>query len=251
MDKMDNQAFISWSGTASALAKSWHQSMLAKSRCGARFDEEDIRDFLVDLFLERGAADEIFNQENRGKLYNYSLMFLQHNKDSLCHADSIHAGEDEGIDEDRLQCLAIQASAADTLEIAEQREKVSVYLDRLVTIKSNQFSNVLAKIFQVTTRAGRNYSSSSRQEKVHDVIMKAAKEAGMSAAAVKKLAAEIVSRDRRREARGYEVDIAALESLEAMFSLKPKSSTKTTAEQTPPARRRKPPGDPFEMPLSA
>jgi hypothetical protein len=248
MDKMDDQAFISWSGTAGELAMSWHQSMLVKSRCGARFDEEDIRDFLVDLFLERGAADEIFHEKNRGRLYNYSLMFLQHNKDSLCHADSIHADEDEGIDEDRLQCLATQASAVDALELAEQREKVSVYLDRLSALKSNQFSNVLAEIFQVTTRAGRNYSSSSRQEKVHDVIMQAAKEAGMSAAAVKKMAAEIVSRDRRREARGYEVDIAALESLEAMFSLKPK----TTSEKTLPLpERQKPQADLFEMPLAA
>lgn len=249
---MDNSALVRWSESAGALAKSWHKSMLLKSRCGAHFDDEDIRDFLVDLFLERGAADEIFCENNRGRLYNYTLMFLQHNKDGLCHADSIHADEDEGIDEDRLQCLSTSSASADPLELAEhaeQREKVTVYLDRLGALKSNQFSNVLSEVFGVTSRAGRNYTAASRLEKMHDVIMTAAREVGMSAAAVKKLAAEIVCHDRRRAAVGHEVDIAALESLEAMFSLKP-TVTKTIAEKNLPARQ-KPQGDLFEMQLAA
>lgn len=251
-NKMHEQEFISCVQIAATLAKKWHQSMIVKAHGGSGFEQEDIRDFLVDLYLQRGSEDEIFEEKNRGRLYNYTLMFLQHNRDGLRHAESIHAAEDdEGIDEDRLQFLSVaDADPLERLEKIELNEEIGVYADRISAVKSGKFSNVLSEIFQVTTRSGRNYSSASRQEKVHDVIMQAARVRGISAADLKKLAVEIVSKDRRRAAMGHEVDLAALESFEAMFSLKPKATTtKTTLAKNPPAQR-KPQADFFAIPLA-
>ncbi|GAB1394081.1 hypothetical protein MASR1M60_22450 [Rhodocyclaceae bacterium] len=253
-NNLDEQEFFAWSQTASTLAKSWHKSMLIKAHAGARFEQEDIRDFLVDLYLNRGVEDEIFEEKNRGRLYKYSLMFLQHSRDGLRHAESIHAEDDDGIDEDRLQFLSVaDADPLEQLERLELNDEIGVYAERISAVKSDKFSNVLSEIFQVTTRSGRNYTSSSRQEKVHDVIMQAARARGISSADLKKLAVEIVCKDRRRAAMGHEVDLAALESFEAMFSLKPKAkatTTKTTSAKTPPAQQ-KPQGDFFAIPLSA
>jgi len=219
---MNNEMLIEWEKTATKLAKNWYPAMIAKSKGGAWFDESDVRDFLIDLFLNRNGCDEIFEEKNRGRLHNYTLMFLQYNKDVLCYSDSIHT--DDETDEDRRDFLSCEdADPAVVAEEGEFYDEAATYLNRITLIKDEGFSGALADIFGVTTRAGRNYAAASRHEKIYGIIMQAAKSQGLSLAEVRKLALNILNEARTPN----KTDNEALRAFEEMFSLKKTTETKT------------------------
>lgn len=235
---MNEKAMVEWSETAQQLARTWLPSMRANSR-RTRLDEDDIRDFLIDLWLKKGGVGAELEKANRGQLYNYVFVSVGNSRDALSSAYLISElrpagrGEEETMDEDRVAFLSLSehengfddesyqqedddemamlggvgdagASDGDDLDGAEKaklREALDQRLEELAAIRDAGLSSALAEIFGTTDRTGRTFASDVRQEKMLALIVDAAKKRATKPAEVKKLAAEIAAERRKSIAR--------------------------------------------------
>lgn len=235
---MDEKMMVQWSQTAHDLARVWHPSMRSRSR--VRLDEDDIRDFLVDLWLEKGGKGQEFDEENRGQLYNYALLHLGNSRDVLASA-SLMSEMCRGDDEDRLDFLAY--SDDDDLDQADQVDELATIgavqdaggshdldaldqrLEELAAIRDAGLAGALSEVFGVTDRRCRSFSAEIRQEKTLALLVDAARKRGMKPAEVKKLAAEIVAERRKTIARinaaggGGDLSYSEIEAFEEMMGL--------------------------------
>mgnify|MGYP000333051845 CR=1 FL=1 len=226
---MDNGALIEWTKVADDLGRRWCRSLQAKG--AVRLDADDLRGFLVDLWLDRGGKDAMFEAGNRGRLYNYTAMAITRTTDAVMRAGSICRENDDGdeIDEDRLSFLSIaqaddvELDPLDTLlavECESENESVvlSEYIDELDEAENAADADMtLAKLFGVTDRSGRTFSSSIRREKIVPLIMRAARERGMTESDVKRLADEIVQDRRALSKFGIRVNGQELDRFAGMF----------------------------------
>lgn len=250
---MNDKATVEWANTSAELARVWWRAMQNKSL--VKLDEDDIRDFLIDLWIEKGGLGSEFEVSNRGQLYNYTLSHVGRSRDTLLHADSLsdicQSGGDGEFDEDRLGFLSysddgdVEADLdpADMLEKTELREELGDRLEDLAAIRDTGLSGALAEIFGITDRSGRTFAAEIRSEKILALIVDAARKRGMKPAEVKKLAMEIATERRKAIARvnqaGGDVSYAEIAAFEEMIGL---STTATTAKNRLPGakRQRKP-----------
>jgi hypothetical protein len=202
MDEKATEATVQWYETAGRLAKDWFRSMSFKATVS--LDEDDIRDFLVDLWFARGGQGKEFEEKNRGMLYSYCMQHLSHNRDALSKAKSLSdlrpAGRsddgDDDVDEDRLQCLSY-LDDEEAGEEQEQNEELVDLLDDLAAIRAPWLSSSLSEVLGISDRRARALASEARREKILALVIMAAKQQGMKLAVVKKLAAEIAAECRR------------------------------------------------------
>ena len=223
---MDNGAMIEWAKVADDLGRRWCRSLQAKG--AVRLDADDLRGFLVDLWLDRGGEDVMFETGNRGRLYNYTAMTIARTTDAVMRAGSICRENDDGdeIDEDRLSFLsAVQADdedvgldPLDTLLLSVEDENVVRYIDELDEAENAaDADSTLAEVFGVTARSGRTFSGLIRREKIVPLIMRAARERGMTESDVKRLADEIVQHRRALSKAGVRVNGQELDRFAGMF----------------------------------
>lgn len=247
---MDEKMMVQWSQTAHDLARVWHPSMRSRSR--VRLDEDDIRDFLIYLWLEKGGKGQEFDEENRGQLYNYALLHLGNSRDVLASA-SLMSEMCRGDDEDRLDFLAY--SDDDDLDQADQVDELATIgavqdaggshdldaldqrLEELAAIRDAGLAGALSEVFGVTDRRCRSFSAEIREEKTLALLVDAARKRGMKPAEVKKLAAEIVAERRKTIARinaaGGDLSYSEIEAFEELMGLvKPTPSTPTPTAKT-------------------
>lgn len=258
---MDEKAMVEWSETAQELARVWFPSMRSRSR--VKLDEDDIRDFLIDLWIGKGGEAPEFEEVNRGQLYSYALTTLGRSRDTLKHADPLSdvrqagRGEDEAFEEDRLGFLSYSEDEDDGLdpaariEKAELREAIGERLEELAAIRDMGLSVALAEIFGVTDRRGRSFASEVRREKMLALIVDAARERGMKASEVKKLAVEIAKERRQRiecrqhgDKAGYD-EIEAFEEMMGLTKPAGEAATIATTEKTCLQRRKSAPAMPM------
>lgn len=226
---MDEKATVEWSKIAQELAQAWCRSMQSRSR--VRLDEDDIRDFLIDLWLEKEGKGKEFDQANRGQLYNYTLLHLGNSRDahrSACLLSEMCQGEDEEIDQDRLDFLSYSDDGDfDNFDRqdADDADDLEARLEELAAIRDSGLAGALSEIFGVSDRRGRSFSSEIRSEKVRALLFDAASKRGVGAAEVKKLAAEIVAERRETIARvnsaGGDLSYSDVDAFEEMVGLKP------------------------------
>lgn len=245
---MNHETTVEWASTAAELARAWWRAMQNKSR--VKLDEDDIRDFLIDLWIEKGGQGSEFEASNRGQLYSYTLASVGHSRDTLPHADSLsdicQSRGDGEFDEDRLGFLSYSDDGnvdadldpADMLEKAEIREALGGRIEELAAIRDMGLSGALAKIFGTTDRRGRSFASKVRSEKMLALIVDAAKKRGLKLPEVKNLAAKIAMERRKSIARinaaGGDVGYADIEAFEEMMGLVKPGSTATTAKSRLP-----------------
>lgn len=231
---MNDAEMVKWAKMADDLGRRWCRSLQAKG--AVRLDADDLRGFLVDLWLDRGGKDVMFKAENRGRLYNYTAMTIARTTDAVMRAGSICRENDDSdqIGEDRLSFLsAVQADdedvgldPLDTLLLSIEDENVVRYIDELDEAENAaDADSTLAELFGVTARSGRTFSGSIRREKIVPLIMRAARERGLTELDVKRLADKIV-RDRRALSKaGVRVNGQELDRFAGMFCTpKPKTS---------------------------
>lgn len=248
---MNEKATVEWANTAAELARIWCRAMQNKSR--VKLDEDDIRDFLIDLWIEKGGQGSEFEVSNRGQLYNYTLSHLGHSRDTLPHAASLSdicqsRGDDE-FDEDRLDFLSysddedVEADLdpAEMLEKAELREELGDRLEDLAAIRDTGLSVALAEIFGISDRRGRSFAAEVRGEKILALVVEVARWRDLKPAEVKDLAAEIAAERRntidRINAAGGDASYTEIEAFEEMMGIaKPITRTPTTR----PAKNRLP-----------
>lgn len=249
---MDEKMMVQWSQTAHDLARVWHPSMRSRSR--VRLDEDDIRDFLIDLWLEKGGKGQEFDEENRGQLYNYVLASVGNSRDVLASASLMSEmcrGDDEEIDEDRFDFLSYsdnddQADQVDELATigaaqdagdSDDLDALDQRLEELAALRDSGLSGALAEVFGVSDRRCRSFSAEIREEKTLALLVDAARKRGMKPAEVKKLAAEIVAERRKTIARinsaGGDLSYSEIEAFEELMGLvKPSPSTPTPTAKT-------------------
>lgn len=235
---MDEKAMVAWSEIAQKLARRWLASMRASSR--ARIDEDDIRDFLIDLWLEKGGRGPEFEAQNRGVLHNYTALHVGNSRDAMGCAWLLSemgtaGGDDEAIHEDRfgfLSCFdngfddepcpadqqadgdemamlgvgnAGASNGDDVLDVdaakAGLREALDQRLEELAAIRDAGLSGALAEIFGTTDRSGRTFASEVRSEKMLALLNDSARKRGKGEVEVKRLAAEIATERRKTVAR--------------------------------------------------
>lgn len=225
---MDNNVFAKWYETAGQLGRMWAGPMTFKH--GVSVEADDIRDLLVDFWLERGGVGEEFEERNRGRLYMYVVACISHSakKDAVDRAISIHDIIGDG-EEDRLAALG-HVNEED--EAAEEPPQLAEAVEMLRAIRSERLSGVLAEIFDVTDRSGRNFAAEIRREKVRSLIMQAARGRGLTQAQVAKLAAEIARMERAKPGAKME----EIDAFEALFSAMPSARLEKTRLQ--PAKKR-------------
>jgi hypothetical protein len=236
---MNDAAMIEWAKVADDLGRRWCRSLQARG--AVRLDADDLRGFLIDLWLDRGGKDAMFEAGNRGRLYNYAAMTIARTTDAVMRAGSICRENDDGeIDEDRLSFLSraqadddddVGLDPLDTLlagEYESENESVvlSGYIDELDEAEgAADADSVLAELFGVTDRSGRTFSGSMRREKIVPLIMRAARARGMTESDVKRLADRIVQDRRALSKAGARVNGQELDRFAGMFCApKPKTS---------------------------
>lgn len=232
---MDNGAMIEWTKVADDLGRRWCRSLQAKG--AVRLDADDLRGFLVDLWLDRGGKDAMFEAGNRGRLYNYTAMTIARTTDAVMRAGSICRENDDGdeIDEDRFSFLSdVQADEDDVgldpldtiLSSENETAALSGYIDELDEAENAAAADsTLAEIFGVTARSGRTFSGSIRREKIVPLIMRAARECGMTESDVKRFADKIVQDRRALSKAGVRVNGQELDRFAGMFCrAEPKTS---------------------------
>lgn len=261
---MDEKMMVQWSQTAQELARVWFPSMRSRSR--VRLVEEDIRDFLIDLWLEKGGQGPEFDEANRGQLYNYVLLHVGNSRDVLasaslmsemCCASGSGHGENDEIDEDRFDFLAHsddddQADEVDELATiravqdagdSDDLDALDQRLEELAALRDSGLSGAFAEIFGVSDRRGRMIAAEIRSEKALDLIVDAARRRGMKPAEVKKLAAEISAERRKSIARinaaggGGDISYSEIEAFEEMMGLE-KAKPTTPAPTATTAKNR-------------
>lgn len=259
---MDEKAAAIWLKIAQDLARVWQHSMRAKSR--ARLGEDDIRDFLIDLWLKKGGKGPEFEERNRGQLHNYTALHVGNGRDAMGGAHLLSemgtaGGDDEATDEDRFGFLSCAddefdddtpqaddelgdagASASEGGDLVDDaakaglREALDQRLEELSAIRDSGLSGALAEIFGTTDRRGRTFASEVRSEKMRALIVDAVRKRGMKPAEVKKLAAEIAAERRKTIARinaaGGDLSYSEIEAFEEMMGLvKPITTPAPTA----------------------
>lgn len=253
---MDEKATIQWFKTASKLAKTWAQSMSYKSV--VKVDEDDVRDFLVDLWFGRGGLGAEFEEQNRGQLYAYALSNLGRSRDVLKHAGSVSdvrpggCGHDDEVDEDRLAFFSYpdEDGGADDdplakIERARTSDELGDRIEELDAIRDEGLSGALAEIFGTSDRRGRSFAADARSDKVLSLVVDAAKSRGLNPSEMKNLAAEIASERRRSIARANTIgdrDYSEIEAFEQMMGLRQPHAPTSTPEKTrsrPAKQRRK------------
>lgn len=252
---------VEWEKTAQELARVWLPSMRSRSR--VRLDEDDIRDFLLDMWLEKGGKGPEFEERNRGQLHNYTALHVGNGRDAMGGAHLLSemgtaGGDDEATDEDRfgfLSCADYEFEADDELAMlgdagasaseggdlddsakAGLREALDQRLEELASIRDTGLSGALAEIFGTTDRSGRTFASEVRSEKMLALILDAARKRGMKPAEVKKLAAEIAMERRKSiahiNAAGGDVSYADIKAFEEMIGLPAASIPTATSAKT-------------------
>lgn len=254
---MDEKAAAIWLKSAQDLARIWQHSMRAKSR--ARLGEDDIRDFLIDLWLKKGGKGPEFEAQNRGMLHNYTALHVGNGRDAMACAKlmsemmSPGGSGDEEINEDRFDFLSYsdnddfdQAEQADdelaTLGVMEDAgssasdddlDALDQRLEELAAIRDPGLSCALSVLFGTTDRTGRTFAQEIRQDKMLSLLVDAAKKRGMKPAEVKKLAAEIAAERRktidRINAAGGDLKYSEIEAFEEMMGLVKKPTHTPTA----------------------
>lgn len=237
---MDEKMMVQWSQTAQELARVWFPSMRSRSR--VRLVEEDIRDFLIDLWLEKGGKGPEFDEANRGQLYNYSLLHLGNSRDVLSSASLMSEmcrGGDEEIDEDRFDFLSYsdnddQADQVDELATigaaqdagdSDDLDALDQRLEELAALRDSGLSGALAEVFGVSDRRCRSFSAEIREEKTLALLVDAARKRFLKPSEVKKLAAGIAAEHRKTIARinaaggGGDLSYSEIEAFEEMMGL--------------------------------
>lgn len=235
---MNDKATVEWADTAAVLARAWWRAMQNKSR--VRLDEDDVRDFLIDLWLEKGGKGPEFDEANRGQLYNYSLLHLGNSRDVLSSASLMSEmcwGDDEEIDEDRFDFLSYsdnddQADQVDELATigaaqdvgdSDDLDALDQRLEELAALRDSGLSGALAEVFGVSDRRCRSFSAEIREEKTLALLVDAARKRGMKPAEVKKIAAEIAAERRKTIARinaaGGDLSYSEIEAFEDMMGM--------------------------------
>lgn len=240
---VDEKATVQWFETASKLAKAWSKSMSHKSF--VKVSEEDVRDFLVDLWFAKNGQGPEFEEQNRGMLNAYAVKHLTHSRDVLRKAESLSDvrsagwGDDDEMDEDRLECLSY-SDDEEAVDDQEQDEALGDLLGELSEIRDSSLSSALSEVLGISDRRARAFASEARSEKILALVVKAAKQRGMKPAAVKKLAAEIAAECRRSiNADGEDASQDEIEVFERMMGLsKPHAPAPTTAIQAKIRSRR-------------
>jgi hypothetical protein len=187
-------------------------------RSAVSVDEDDIRDFLVDLWFARGGQGEEFEEKNPGMLYAYSLQHLCHSRDALSKAmslvDLLPASGREDDDEDHLDRLGCLASSDDP-EADDQNEELVDLLDELAAVRDSGFSAAISDLLGISDRRARTLSSVVRQQKIKSLIERAAKARGIGPQELKRLAASVANEHRR----SIEGDADEIEAFEQMMGV--------------------------------